>query len=76
MAKVSDTVQHTMAELCDFIDFATSSVAVTIETVDIDEGVADVGEDGADGEEADGVPGCITISGKDSIDDFNDWLSK
>ena len=63
-----------MAELCDFIDFATSSVAVTIETVDIDEGVADVGEEGADGEEADGVPGCITISGNDSIDDFNDWL--
>ena len=76
MEKVSDTVLHAMAEFCGFIDFATSSVAVMIETLDVDEGVADVGEDGADGEEADGVPGCITISGKESIDDFNDWLSK
>ena len=74
--EVSDTVLHIIGELCDFIDFAANSVAVMIETLEVEEGVVDVGEDGADGEEADGVPGCIIISGKESIEDFSDWLSK
>ena len=57
-------------------DFVNSSVAVMIETLDVDEAVVDVGEEGAEGDEADGVPGRITISGNDSIDDFKDWLSR
>ena len=56
-------------------DFVIISVAVMIETLEGDEVVVDVGEEGAEGDEADGVPGSITISGNDSIDDLKDWLS-
>ena len=53
-------------------DFVIISVAVMIETLEGEEAVVDAGEEGAEGDEADGVPGSITISGNDSIDDFKD----
>lgn len=46
-----------------------------IETLEEDELLCEVGEDGAEGEDADGVPGSITISGSDNIDDFITWSS-
>ena len=35
---VSETVLHMIGEFCDFIDFAANSVAVMIETLEVDEG--------------------------------------
>ena len=74
--EVSHAVLDVLGEFDELIDFAANSVALIIETLGIEETVAEVGDDGADGEEADGVPGNITISGNESIDDFRDWLSK
>ena len=74
--EASETALHILEGLCELRHLATNSVAVMIETLDVEEAVVEVGEDGADGEEADGVPGRITISGKESIEDFKDWHSR
>ena len=74
--EVSDVALHSLGLFGELIDFATSSVALIIETLDVEATVVEVGDDGADGEDAKGVPGSITISGNESIDDFSDWLSK
>ena len=41
-----------------------------METLDEDKVFREFGEDGAEGEEADGVPGSMTISGSDNLDGF------
>ena len=56
-------------------DFVANSAAVTIETLDTEELAYDIGDDGPEGDDPTGVPGTITISGRDSIEDLMDSSS-
>ena len=56
-------------------DFVANSAAVTIETLDTEELAYDIGDDGPEGDDPIGVPGTITISGRDSIEDLMDSSS-
>ena len=56
-------------------DFVANSAAVMIETLDTDELAHDIGDDGPEGDDPIGVPGTITISGRDSIEDLMDSSS-